>query len=398
MKILLVSSNSGSRGGGEIYLLRLAEGLGGLDHEVHLLLAADPVMDELAAQAEGSARVHRLELRNMYQRPLRVFGATRDSRQIGRLSAEFRRLRPDVVHLNQQVAEDGLDLLLAAGRTRLPTVSTIHIPGSPKALGAKAGGLREREARRILARSSALHIAVSRHSADQLAAWLPFLRSENRLSAVHNGVPTPAAATEAGQLRHQVRQQWGVTDDEIVLGCLGRIEAQKDPLFVVELLAALVALDQPLKVVWVGDGGLRGQLEAAVRRHGLGGRFVIDGWQTDAAARLSAFDIFLMPSRFEGLPLALLEALAAGLPSCANATDGIPEAITDRENGILCRPGDLAGWVETLSSLLADVGERRRLGAAAAESARQRFSVEVMARRTVEVYGSAIAHSALRSP
>ncbi len=390
MKVLLVSSNSGSRGGGEIYLRRLAEGLTALEHEVHVLLASAPVMDELATQIESLAQVHRLPLTNMYQRPLRVLGATHDRRQIGRLSDEFRRLSPDVVHLNQQVAEDGLDLLAAASDAQLPKVSTIHIPGSPKTLGAVAGGLRLRVARRALERSSALHIAVSRHSADTLADWLPFLRSQKRLYAIHNGVAQAPTAGDARSLRRRFRDHWRVADNELVLGCVGRIEAQKDPLFVVEVLAALTAAGLPVKGVWIGDGRMRSEVEAAAGRHNLGERLLIDGWQNDAAERLHAFDVFLMPSKFEGLPLALLEALTAGLACCASATDGIPEAITDGENGRLCVPGDLDAWVGVLSALLNDAGERHRLGTAAAETARHRFSVEVMARQTVEVYREAI--------
>ncbi len=391
MKVLLVSSNSGSRGGGEIYLGRLAEGLTALEHEVHVLLASDPVMDELASRIGSSAQVHRLELRNTYRRRLRVLGATHDRRQIGRLTIEFQRLGPRVVHLNQQVAEDGLDLLAAASCTELPTVSTIHIPGSPKKLGALAGGLRERVARRALERSSALHIAVSRQSAKELLRWLPFLGTEDRLYPVHNGVPAPPAAGEASALRRRFRDQWRVAEDELVLGCVGRIEVQKNPLFVIELLAALVARGLPVKGVWIGDGRLRGEVEAAIARHDLERRMVLDGWRDDAAARLHALDVFLMPSKFEGLPLALLEAMAAGLACCASATDGIPEAIDDGENGLLGVAGDLAGWVEKLSPLLTDAEERRRLGSAAGETARSHFSLEAMARHTLEVYAEAIA-------
>jgi glycosyltransferase involved in cell wall biosynthesis len=397
MKVLLVSSNSGSRGGGEIYLCRLAEGLKALGHEVFALLAAGSEMDELAAQLGDLAAVVRVDLRNTYHRSMRAFGAVLDRAQIVRLREAFTNISPDLLHLNQQVAEDGLDLLVAAREAGLPHVSTVHIGSSPRTLGAVAGGVREHLARHVMARSSALHISVSAHSAEELGAWIPVLRERDRLRVVHNGVFSASTAShESPALRDRYREEWGVAPESIVLGCVGRIEEQKDPLFLLELFARLSEDDPRLRLVWIGDGRLRGRLEDSVQAAGLTGRVTIDGWRADATQRLRALDLFVLPSRFEGLPLALLEALWVGLPCCANSTAGIPEAIVDGLNGRLCEPGDLDGWLETLGALLNDPQERSRLGAAAIESARAGFSIETMTTRTVKVYSEAIDRARLQ--
>jgi glycosyltransferase involved in cell wall biosynthesis len=395
MRILLVSSNSGSRGGGEIYLSRLASGLVDLGHEVHALFSGDGSMDELVQRMNSSVRVHRVRLRNMYQRPLRTLGSVLDGGQIRRLERTFTALAPEVIHLNQQVPEDGLDMLLAARRADRPTATTIHIPTAPSALGAFGGGVRGYLARRVLSMSSALVIAVSASSGTELTHWLPFL--EERLRVVLNGVEADSEKV-VGDSRTRFRQQWGVAPNEVVLGAVGRLEPQKDPLFLLAVASRLVERGLPIRIVWVGDGGLRRQVEERALGGPLRGRVVVDGWRSDAAQRLHGFDVLAMPSRFEGLPLALLEAMRAGLACCANRINGIPEAITDGETGRLCEVGDLDGWVDVLNQLIESVDERKRLGRAARAASRDRFSIEAMADATARVYEEARSRCGRNTP
>src|SRR6266536_3557269 len=143
MKVLLVSSGSGSRGGGEIYLHHLAAGLSRLGHCVHALCSNAPRMDELVANLRRFGQVSRIELFNTYRRPTRSLGATLDFAGHRRISRMFQELSPDVVHINQQVAEDGLDLLLAARDSGIPFLSTIHIVHSANSLNARVGKLRD---------------------------------------------------------------------------------------------------------------------------------------------------------------------------------------------------------------------------------------------------------------
>src|SRR5215475_3148201 len=143
MRILLVSSSSGSRGGGEIYLHHLACGLSRFGHSVHSLCSSAAPMDELAKSLSRFGEVSRAEFSNTYRRPTRSLGATLDVAQQRRFRSMFRELSPDIVHINQQVPEDGLDLLLAAYSSGIPFLSTIHIAQSAKSLNARLGRLRD---------------------------------------------------------------------------------------------------------------------------------------------------------------------------------------------------------------------------------------------------------------
>src|SRR5215470_10168096 len=120
MKVLLVSSGSGSRGGGEIFLGYLGKGLSERGHEVLMWIPKHQRMDELAEKCAPFARVFRTDYRNIYDyrgRSLSTcfnFGASR------RIAHEWKALRPDVIHINKQNLEDGLDLLRAARHCALP--------------------------------------------------------------------------------------------------------------------------------------------------------------------------------------------------------------------------------------------------------------------------------------
>ncbi len=142
----LVSSSSGSRGGGELYLVGLANGLAALGNEVLSVLSDHVRMDEVAALLGAFGPVHRIPYQNTYDRRLRCVGAVLARRDIARITGELAALDPDVIHVNKQNLEDGLDLLQAAQATGLPTVATI--PYAPPAtisvadMGGAAGGVR----------------------------------------------------------------------------------------------------------------------------------------------------------------------------------------------------------------------------------------------------------------
>jgi glycosyltransferase involved in cell wall biosynthesis len=391
LKVLLVSSNSGSRGGGEIYLHYLADGLSQLGCEVHALVGTDASMDELAVGLSEVSTVHRLHLTNTYRRSMRSLGAVVDADQRRRVRLYIERLAPDVVHINQQVAEDGLDLLLAAGDARHTFITTIHITDSSASLGAKMGALRDFVAERVISRLAPPLIVVSAASGAKL-------RVRRRLSAanitvIHPAVP-PADPEVYADARARARCDWDLNNNEVAIGAAGRIEDQKNPLFLVDLLAHLVASGCSARLVWIGDGALRPALETRALEHGVADRLIIDGWRDDARLRMAGFDVLAMPSRFEGLPLALLEAMHAGLAVCVSDADGMPEAVTDGRDGLILPVSAPEAWREAIGGLVENATVRGRLGAAARDTARTRFSLEAMARATRAVYEQTIAETA----
>ena len=388
MKIVLLSSGSGSQGGGEIYLQRLAEGLLRDGHEIHAVVPKNSRMDALASGFPSQVQVHRPALTATYDRPFRCLQAVIDVVQQRKVAALLRNLGPDVVHVNQQVAEDGLDLLAGARRSGLPFLSTIHVARSATALGARYGRLRDFVARSAIARAAGIHITVADRARRELLGWL---RPDNFESIVRvwNGVgeQTPFDLSEARQM---VRREWGTAEDVLVVGGIGRLQPQKDPEFALRVAAELKARGKPIHFVWIGDGPLKQALLRLGAEIGMSDKMTIDGWRNDAAGRVAGLDLLLMPSRFEGLPLALLEAMHAGVPVMARDVDGIAEAIVNGVSGMLCSGVTATDWCDQLEATAPTEAERRRLGCAARERARRHFSVATMTMATEAVYRRAI--------
>jgi glycosyltransferase involved in cell wall biosynthesis len=388
-RVLLVSSSSGSHGGGELYLDGLAEGLSSLGYPVESLLAAHPRMGPLADRLVRFGRVHREDFPNTYDRRTRAIGSVLARSTVARLARCLSTVGPDVLHLNKQNLEDGLDLLLAAGRTGLPTVCTVHVTRGMSGLGSMFGGARDWVARRTLRSANCEYVAVAEAARQPLAKILDGPTVGTRTHTVWNGIsPAPASARAA------LRAEWGCRPGEIVLGSVARIEEQKDPLFALELLARLPA---HVRLVWVGDGRLRGAFEQRTRELGLTDRVHLDGWRTDARRRLSGFDIFVLPSLYEGFPFAVLEAMAAGLPCVVSDVDGTREAAAQGRTGWLCPSRAQDEWLARLSELVSDPGARARMGEAGRARVEGSFSLEAMARGTAAVYEVAISRAAGRT-
>ena len=387
MKVLLVSSSSGSRGGGEIYLHRLAVGLSRLGHCVHALCNTAPPMDELAEKLRRFCDVRRMELPNTYRRPTRCLGAALDFAQHRRISRVFHELSPDIVHINQQVAEDGLDLLLAARNSSIPFLSTIHIAHSASSLNARLGRLRDIVTRAVVRRASATHIAVAERARHELISRFGFLDT-HQIKVVLNGV----FLSQTDDARVRTRARWGATDEEIVIGSVGRLEPQKAPDTALDIIAALVSRELPVRYIWIGDGPQRATFQRQAHALGIASYVNLDGWRDDIASCLQGLDIFLMPSRFEGMPLALLEAMGAGLCCCVSDVGGMREAIQHGVNGYLCVPGDVSKWCEQIETIVTNSALRVDAGYRARDFALKRFSIDSMASSTIAIY-----HEVIRS-
>jgi glycosyltransferase involved in cell wall biosynthesis len=338
-------------------------------------------MDELAANLRRFGEVSRADLPNTYRRPTRSLGAAFDFAQHRRIGHMFRELAPDVVHVNQQVAEDGLDLLLAAHGCGLPFLSTVHIVQSATSLDARFGRVRDLVTSTVFRRANAVHITVAERARGDLLARFGFLAA-HQVKVVLNGV----FFAETHDARERTRARWGAAVEDVVIGSVGRLEAQKGPDVALQVIAALAGEGLPVRYVWIGDGPMRAPFLQQAQRLGIAGRINVDGWRDDIADCLQGLDVFIMPSRFEGMPLALLEAMGAGLCCFASEVDGIGEAIQHGVTGHLCAPGNIAKWCEQIAAVVADSVSRAEVGRRARDFARARFSIDGMAAATVAIY------------
>ena len=150
--------------------------------------------------------------------------------------------------------------------------------------------------------------------------------------------------------RAATRARYGVAENEKLAGFVGRLNHQKNPLFLVEVFAALAAADPAWKLMLVGAGEMEAPMRQALARHGLGGRAVFAGVQSDVPAYMNAFDVFLLPSNFEGSPVTLVEAQGCGVP-CLTSTN-VPDdgAVTDLVH-FLPLEAPLSQWAETAQQI-----------------------------------------------
>ena len=181
--------------------------------------------------------------------------------------------------------------------------------------------------------------------------------------------------------------------DPLLVGTIGRLDAQKNQSLLISAMAALRHVPR-LRCVIVGEGPARGKLETQIRRLGLEKSVRLAGECADSAASLASFDIFALPSLWEGLPNALLEAMAMGLPVVAAKVDGIGEVVTSGQNGLLVSPANAMALAQGIARLANDGDLRRRLGEAARARVLENFGLSAM----ISGYGRAYRKTLCRRP
>ncbi|MET0146513.1 MAG: glycosyltransferase [Ilumatobacteraceae bacterium] len=243
-----------------------------------------------------------------------------------------------------------------------------------------------RWANRITYRRNGAVIAVSEGVAASIRSRVP-------VDVVLHGVEVTSSGEPPS--RSAARALLGLGADEPVVGMVGNLTAKKDHDTMLRALAVLRREGLAARLVVVGTGPRDVEIRELVSALGLDGAVVLAGSRHDVADILPAFDVFVVSSRFEGLPIALLEAMAAGLACVATTVGGIPEVVTDDVDGVLVPPADPARLASALGELLADEGRRRRLGAAAVVRAR-RFDLASAVRRIEAVYDQALARCPVR--
>ncbi len=204
-----------------------------------------------------------------------------------------------------------------------------------------------------------------------------------RITVVPSGVEADRFVPSAGA-RATTRARLAAPEGACVLVVVGALEARKGHAV---LLDALARLGDPRLIVWcAGEGGARPALEAQRAGLGLEAQVRWLGRVDDVADLLAGADVMVMPSHQEGLGVAALEAMAAGLPVIASRVGGLPEAVVDGATGLLVPPNDAAALAAAIARLAADPELRRRFGAAGSARVRARFTMAGMAAATLAVY------------
>lgn len=294
--------------------------------------------------------------------------------------------------IEEIIQEDGIDVIHAHGykadlygfaaarRTGKPIVATCHNWVG----GTTALGIYNHLDRFVLKKFDAL-AAVSDAVAQRL---LDTGVSPGRVKTIANGIAVQAF--EQGEPLPEL-----CMPDNKVIGMVARLDLQKGFEYLLRAVSELCGKFPDLKVVIVGDGPDRAAIEKMIEEFGLQSSVVLAGQQSNMPGVYAAIDIFVLPSLNEGLPMTILEAMAASKPVVATKVGAIPKVIQHGENGFLVEPKDVDGLRNALASLLADPELCRRIGAKAHEWVSRNYTSEAMAVKYRQLYDVVLGRPSL---
>jgi glycosyltransferase involved in cell wall biosynthesis len=303
------------------------------------------------------------------------------------LNAWLRDRQVTIFHAHAGIIWEGHDAIYVARRAGVPAiVRTEHLPNVMLAP-------RHRHHR---ARYERLLRAVDRIICVSEEAGATF-RSESELTAklrvVRNGIDPRPVQTD----RRGLRDRLDLPPDARVVLTVGRLTEQKGHRFLLDAAPAILAQEPRTYFLWVGDGPLAEALRKRARARGLEDRVRLLGQRSDVPELLAAADLFVLPSLFEGLPLAILEAMAANLPVVGTRVCGTREAIDDGVTGRLVQPGDVAALATAVLEVLTQPALAARWAVAGRARVEQEFSAARMARETAAIYAECLASCGLPS-
>ncbi len=288
-----------------------------------------------------------------------------DPRMFTRFDSVIRRFRPDVVHTHNYVLRYTLPSCLLRGVAA--RVHTIH-------------NVADHEVDRIGVGMQKLVFPATVHPvaiAGEVARSFQRVYGYEPPSTIPNGVPLEKFRAARG-LRTFWRRKERIPESATVILCVARLFEQKNHKTLLSAFAQAVEYVPDALLLLAGDGELLGNLEAQARDLGVQDRVRFLGRRSDIAHALAASDIFALASLWEGNPLSVMEAMAAGRPGVVTRVGAIPELVRHGEDGLIVDPGDTRAMTEALVRLCADPELRRLMGDSARERAQERFSEEAM--------------------
>jgi glycosyltransferase involved in cell wall biosynthesis len=283
-----------------------------------------------------------------------------------------RQFRPHVVHSHLCLHYVFPAL---AGYAAARHVETVHLPGDTKHSQVML------PLTRLALRRGVIPVGVS----GEVAHWVKRVCGVEDCLVIPNGIPV-ADYQRLVASRKLCRFEQGLRDDDVAFVCVARLEKQKNHAMLLEAFARALPAEPRAHLWLVGDGGCRNALELRAAELRLDGRVRFLGQRSDVPRILGAADTFVLASHNEGNPLALMEAMAAGLPVVATSVGGVPELVVDQRSGLLTAPGDCDGLASAMRRLFRDAELRRMMAACSVERAVHAFSAFRMAEAYMNLY------------
>ncbi len=233
---------------------------------------------------------------------------------------------------------------------------------------------------RLAANWSSKLIVVSRH--DRETGLCLGVGREEKYQLINYGINYQDFSRPFPRLR----QELGLGARDLLVGNISCFKPQKAIPDFLETASLVREILPEVKFLLVGDGALRGKIARLIKKRGLQNNVILSGWRRDIPDILSGIDALLLTSLWEGMPIAVLEAMAAARPVVATDTGGAAEVIADGKNSFLAPPGDCRQLSEKLIALLQDASLRGQIGRRAKESLGDNFTLERMISSTCGLY------------
>lgn len=391
MKILLVS-DAHRVGGAEHYLSLLVSGLVGMDHDVEIIC---PERKEWADLAQGlkqkGAVVHQLPLKSRHDLGRFHFLSYLNVAQILLLKRYYKRINPDILHINTAGVEDAQTCIIASKRSLIKTtIVTNHaggfLPYSVKNINIKIiDALRKRIVRKLDSYIEK-RIAVSKATVDMIIR--EYNIDEHKFHIIHNGVILKKSNLNVDQA--ELKNTLGVNKEDSLMICVANLYKEKGIDYLLKAMPEVLKNNTNVKLVIAGDGPLHEELNTLSKELSVSDNVKFLGKRNDIDSLLSISDIFVLPSLGEGFPFVVLEAMAAGLPVVATNIGGIPEIINDGQEGYLVKPADSGAIAESLKKLLLDTELFKKIADNSKARVEKEFSLSKMIDGTLSVYNEVL--------
>lgn len=371
LKIAYLITRSDTVGGAHVHVLDVASAARAAGHEVKVFVGGNGPYAALLRE-KG---IEVVNLRYLV-RPIRPHV---DALAVLECRRAFQRFGPDIVHAHSTKA--GLVGRAASKLAGIPVVFTAHGWAFTDGIAKRSRRLAVFLERRAARLCDAI-ICVSEY--DRKLALDLGVGNEILLTCIHNGVP---------DVLPDLRST-GSHGEKVQIVSVARLDSPKDHVLLLDALATIKEV--PWRLDLIGDGPLTHRVQKRVCDLGLADRVVFSGLCNDIPERLARADLFVLISRWEGLPLSILEAMRAQLPVIASNVGGVAESVTDGVTGFLVPKGDKPVLANRLMRLLSDATLRHQMGREGRAAYKWEFSFEEMYRRTMDVYQSVLRHESRR--
>lgn len=273
----------------------------------------------------------------------------------------------------------------SANILRIPTISTCH-------------GFIENDRKlsiynrldRIALRFSDRIIAVSTDiQKDLIKSGIKF----SQIRIIPNAIPTDIDEASFSKHRQEARQRFGFSEEDFILGFVGRLSQEKGVAFLIEAAFLARNANCPVKLLLIGEGPQKPELRDTVKRKRFETNVVFAGFQYNIDRLLPGIDVFVLPSLTEGTPMALLEAMAYGIPAIASSVGQIPQIIDSGKSGILVRPGNPQQIGESISFLYENPSIRDEIAKAGQRKVKKEFDIKRWTKQIQDEYIFLIAEN-----